>query len=438
MKFKILFFSLLILCSIEFTFGQDVILNNFEANTSNIVSRNGSNFAIVDNSSINQNSILMVQDFEPGSPNVVSRHGGSFSIVSNPNPDNINSSANSLKFGRTGTNWYELIAFPVTKIVVPPNTIKYLNIAVNFPAQPDVVIRVDGEDENSNGNPTVAIRAINKYTDYGNWGKLIFPLEGGPNGIEIKAIIVFPDAGFQNNPSGFILNNTNTFGYIDEISVSETDGSAATYEDYLTNIKAELVKNWPSNRTINLVFHGHSVPSGYYQTPTVNTLSAYPHQVLQKLSAKYPTAVINTIKTSIGGENSIQGARRFDEDVLVHKPDVLFIDYSLNDRSQGLAPAYAAWDEMIKKAIARGIKVILLTPSPVQNVNMLATDTELYQHTEQVKRLAQENGVALVDSYEQFKQEVINGNNVNNYLSSGNHPNTAGHTLIANEILKFF
>jgi hypothetical protein len=37
------------------------------------------------------------------------------------------------------------------------------------------------------------------------------------------------------------------------------------------------------NRTINIVFHGHSVPSGYFKTPQVNTLSSYPHIFLKKL-----------------------------------------------------------------------------------------------------------------------------------------------------------
>ncbi|WP_299060014.1 GDSL-type esterase/lipase family protein [uncultured Polaribacter sp.] len=436
MKNKIIFLVLLSICCLEITFCQNTTLNNFEANSPNVVSRNGAQFSIVNNSSINQSELL--QDFEPGHQNVVSRHGGSFSIVPNPNSNTINNSANSLKFSRTGTNWFELIAFPVTAVEIPANTIKFLNIAVNFPAETDVVIRIDGEDENSNGNPETAIRATNKYTDYGNWQNLVFPIEGGINGITIKAIIIFPDAGFSNTPKGFVLNNTDSFGYIDKITVNKTDGFDTSNEKYLTNIKTELTKNWPSNRTINLVFHGHSVPSGYYQTPTVETLNSYPHQILEKLSTKYPTAVINTIKTSIGGENSIQGATRFDADVLVHKPDVLFIDYSLNDRSKGLEAPYAAWDEMIKKAIAKGIKVILLTPSPFRDVDMLSTTTDLYLHTEQVKRLAQENGVAIVDSYEQFKEAVIAGNNVNSYLSSFNHPNTAGHHLISDEIMKFF
>ena len=47
----------------------------------------------------------------------------------------------------------------------------------------------------------------------------------------------------------------------------------------LTQIRRELQKKWPDNRTVNLVFHGHSVPSGYANTPNVKTLQAYPHQV---------------------------------------------------------------------------------------------------------------------------------------------------------------
>jgi hypothetical protein len=53
--------------------------------------------------------------------------------------------------------------------------------------------------------------------------------------------------------------------------------------DYLSDIKAELKKEWPNNRTINLVFHGHSVPAGYFKTPAVNTFDSYPFQVLKIL-----------------------------------------------------------------------------------------------------------------------------------------------------------
>jgi len=86
-----------------------------------------------------------------------------------------------------------------------------------------------------------------------------------------------------------------------------SDKETANPRDYLSDIKIELKKEWPKNKTINLVFHGHSVPAGYFKTPIVNTLQSYPYQVLEQLKILYPLAVINVINTAIGGENSING-----------------------------------------------------------------------------------------------------------------------------------
>ena len=82
--------------------------------------------------------------------------------------------------------------------------------------------------------------------------------------------------------------------------------SAQEQVSYLQNLRTELQKKWPDNRTVNLVFHGHSVPSGYANTPNVKTLQAYPHQVLEAVKEIYPYAVVNSITTSIGGENAEQ------------------------------------------------------------------------------------------------------------------------------------
>ena len=123
---------------------------------------------------------------------------------------------------------------------------------------------------------------------------------------------------------------------------SQTPAPAiADPKTYLADVSKLLTAEWPKNRTVNIVCHGHSVPAGYFQTPTVNLLSAYPSMLHTKLATKFPHAVINVIVTAIGGENSEQGAKRFASDVLSLKPDVVTIDYSLNDRYLGLERANA-------------------------------------------------------------------------------------------------
>lgn len=128
------------------------------------------------------------------------------------------------------------------------------------------------------------------------------------------------------------LFSINLLGHSQNTESAKVDPST-----YLNDIKIENQNKWPKNRTINLVFHGHSVPSGYFKTPELNTLTPYPALVLKKVKHVYPFAVVNTIVAGIGGENSIQGAKRFDADMLTHQPDILFIDYAINDRRAGFS-----------------------------------------------------------------------------------------------------
>jgi acyl-CoA thioesterase-1 len=208
--------------------------------------------------------------------------------------------------------------------------------------------------------------------------------------------------------------------------------------DYLSDIKTALGVQWPNNKTINLVFHGHSVPSGYAKTPEVRTFDSYPYQLLTKLKAYYPYAVINVIVTAKGGENSVQGAARFKRDVLVHQPDVLFIDYALNDLNIDPAQTKKAWESMIRQAKSRHIKVILLTPSPDLRVDFSDGTNSLQKNTGQIIRLANENHIGLVNSFAVFNNLFTRGDSLKNYMAQVNHPNKKGNELIADEILKWF
>ena len=215
-------------------------------------------------------------------------------------------------------------------------------------------------------------------------------------------------------------------------------GSLNTPANYLTEIKKELKKEIPNNRTINLVFHGHSVPAGYFDTTNVNTLASYPFLVLKLLKEKYPHAVINVINTAIGRETSVGGQKRFESEVLNHKPDIIFIDYGLNDRGAGLDKSRIAWIKMIERAKEERIKIILLTPSADLKINLSDPDNELEKHSNQIKELSNKYNIGLVDSYSLFKKIKADCDCVADYMSAHNHPNEKGHLLIASEIMKYF
>ena len=207
---------------------------------------------------------------------------------------------------------------------------------------------------------------------------------------------------------------------------------------YLAPIVTELQREWPRNRAINIVCHGHSVPAGYFKTPVVDTFNAYPALLHRALKERFPFAVINVIVTAIGGENSPKGAARFARDVLTHRPDIVCLDYSLNDRGVGLPAARVAWTTMIEQGQATGAKIILLTPTPDVRAKLDTPADSLNQHAAQVRQLARDYGTGLVDSLARFQAELQRGTRLEDLLSQSNHPNARGHQLVATALAEWF
>jgi hypothetical protein len=207
---------------------------------------------------------------------------------------------------------------------------------------------------------------------------------------------------------------------------------------YLESVTTELQKQWPHNRTVNIVFHGHSVPAGYFATPTVDTFNAYPHLTHVELKNRFPYAVMNAIVTGIGGENSVAGVKRFKHDVLAMNPDVVCIDYGLNDRGLPLDETKKAWTSMVRMAKAEHVKVLLFTPTPDLGAKMLDPSDLLSKQATQIREIASEQEVGLVDSYARFCEILASGQDLHPFMAQSNHPNRKGHDEVTKLILNWF
>ena len=63
---------------------------------------------------------------------------------------------------------------------------------------------------------------------------------------------------------------------------------------------------------------------------------------------------------------------------------------------------------------------------------------DLARHADQIRRLAAEYEVGLVDSFAAFGSYVAAGGDATDLLSWSNHPNRQGHELVARELLRWF
>ena len=204
----------------------------------------------------------------------------------------------------------------------------------------------------------------------------------------------------------------------------------------LAPVHEELSKKWPGNRTVNIVFHGHSVPSGYHKTPDVRPFESYPHLVHVGLKEKFPHAVLNVIVTAIGGEASPAGAERFSRDVLPHRPDLVLIDYALNDRRIAEDQVEASWLAMIRAAKEAGVPVVLITPTGDAKADMANPEDPLSQRAALIRKIAAAEKVILADVSAAWLAELAKGTPQAELLSQVNHPNLRGHHLAADVIIK--
>lgn len=221
-------------------------------------------------------------------------------------------------------------------------------------------------------------------------------------------------------------------------AVESNSQESANTNRYLAHVSSLLSKTWPANRAVDIVCHGHSVPAGYFKTPVVDSLNAYPHLLFTGLKERFPYAVINVIVTAIGGENSGTGSSRFEKDVLSRNPDVVTIDYGLNDRGLGLEKSRTNLVSMIKKAQEKSVSVILLTPTPDKSANLENPNDPLNQQAQLIRALAREYQVGLVDSLAEFEAAIKNGAKLDDLMSQVNHPNRKGHDLVAKRLLEWF
>lgn len=92
--------------------------------------------------------------------------------------------------------------------------------------------------------------------------------------------------------------------------------------------------NVSSKEPLTVAFIGGSLTEGevdYEGTSLENENLKWANVVIRFLSGLFPLRPIQAVNVGLGGTGSQYGAMRFARDVLSHKPDLIFIEFSCND-----------------------------------------------------------------------------------------------------------
>jgi lysophospholipase L1-like esterase len=127
------------------------------------------------------------------------------------------------------------------------------------------------------------------------------------------------------------------------------EGKPGSFADFDARAKA--------GEKLNVVFFGASLTWGANASDPVET--SYRAVMRDLFEREYPAAHFRFRDSAIGGTGSQLGAFRLDRDVLSHKPDLVFVDFTANDGITSTDPeSLASYESILRRLAIAGIPVV--------------------------------------------------------------------------------
>jgi len=187
----------------------------------------------------------------------------------------------------------------------------------------------------------------------------------------------------------------------------------------------------------------------------------------ENLRRMLPAYEINAgvINTGVGGENTSEALIRFCKSVLNHNPHLVIIQFGINDAAVDIWKSPPATgpqvslqtftDNMtyfVQTLKKEGASVILMTANAMTWTEELLSlfgntpylpeekwgfNVMLSGYNQAVRDIARKENVTLIDVFRMCTEyDSVKGQNINDLLSDGMHPNSKGHHLISDKLIR--
>ncbi|MFT5469982.1 MAG: acyl-CoA thioesterase-1 [Verrucomicrobiales bacterium] len=181
------------------------------------------------------------------------------------------------------------------------------------------------------------------------------------------------------------------------------------------------------------LFYGGSITMGAKASNYGKT--SWPALTGQWLKENWPAARITVINKSIGGSGSVHGVMRMDRDLLPHKPDLVFIEFAVNDvgsvRFAGKEITQGCLEILVRKLKQAnpGVTVFLVITAykDTKRVNQRALHEEVAKHYD----------LPLIDLQTRYNTGAENGEiDPDTFMGDYVHPADAGHRGYADWVIE--
>ncbi|MCI0661759.1 MAG: GDSL-type esterase/lipase family protein, partial [Acidobacteria bacterium] len=183
-----------------------------------------------------------------------------------------------------------------------------------------------------------------------------------------------------------------------------------------------------SGKAITVAYLGGSQTAGIGASNPERT--SYRVLVTEWLRKKYPKSQLTEINAAVGGTGSLYGALRARRDVIAFKPDLVLIDFAINDANEDEGSA--------KKAIEGLLRQLLIVPQPPEILLLYSTTAKRDVRNEWCESIAAYYQVPSINLQDQLGALIDSGKvKPSDFWRDGVNPSDAGHRIYAELITNF-
>lgn len=183
---------------------------------------------------------------------------------------------------------------------------------------------------------------------------------------------------------------------------------------------AKVIRKLQAGEEVTIAYLGGSITQG----TGADNENCYAALTTKWIESQYPDAKVNYVNAGIGATGSYIGVHRCDAQVLSHDPDLVFIDFSVNDESQNNAINKLTYEGLIRKIWKHSSNPGIICIAMTQDNGTSVQDC----HGEVTEKYS----VPFV-SYHDAMLNFLNTNDVQWSDISGDniHPNMSGHAILS-------
>lgn len=188
---------------------------------------------------------------------------------------------------------------------------------------------------------------------------------------------------------------------------------------------AQVIRRAQCGEPITIGFLGGSITEGHGAD---NIQDCYVSQVYKWWCGAFPQAEITVVNAGIGGTSSYLGVHRVDTELLVHQPDLVFIEFAVND----------TFTEFCMNSYENLIRKVLMADSSPALVLLFAANADGNSSQSVEAALGQYYELPMISYGNAVIPEVAAGSFLWHEIAEDTvHPNNMGHSIFASLITTF-